>query len=818
MKFPHSKQLLRIGLGLAAVVLAFGCSKKPMSLLQQANRAPEVRLTSAPVDTSGLYYYSYTVDWVGFDPDGRVDHFLYTIDPQNLHPGEDTAWVNTTANEQRLFFKSKEPLRDAGGRLLGRDFHIFLIKAVDDKGLAGPYVARAFYSYTVAPSVRITNPATGAYKAFVTPSVRISWTGEDPDGVFTTKPVKYKYILLSQSSEFPRDLAIFNPDSLRRYYQDHPLGPWAGWDSTSAETTQVQFTNLTPGNLYVFVVIAFDEAGAYSPLFDFTSNMIKLQVGFAGVLGPKITMFNEFFNFSYKNGSYNLSDAAQVKLEVPSKQFITVNWSAEPPEGADIIGFRWGLDIENVFDNTPRTNELTDIQHWSTQSNVMSATVGPFRGGETHFFFVEAEDNNGLKSLGILRMTVVESKLEKPLLLVDDTRLRVDTRSTGQSCMDLPTGPWPTRSEMDTFFVARGNQPWSCYPPGLMPTLPGVFSGYGDSSRAYMPDTIGTRIGRADLTVHLSILGHYAHILWMTDGLGAALVKPGTDLVGPMDALRYMGGPGRVNTLAAYVKQGGQVWLAGGGAGYAISDPFNDPSNDQPTKTYSFSSPRHELGPGRFMYDVAHWQSEFRVARPAMRITKATGRFRDRPDYAGLPDMLEPKAPDTDPIELEAPTRSTGNLYITTESVEFLQQPNFVQEDINPDPDIEDIESTLDTLYRVSAATLPDPGDFPGSGIDPRANPAFPVMTYYHGPAPQNTKFIMSGFPVYFFKRPQVQQLVDYVCQNIWGLVKHPTLMPARANLRRMAPAKAVSKLPSAAIRTKPLALPHPRSPQIPRD
>src|SRR5437667_7332415 len=99
MKFHSQKHLLWPALGLAMLVLAFGCSKK-LHLAPVQNQLPEVRLTSAPIDTSGRYYYSYTVDWVGFDPDGRVDHFLYTIDPQKIPPGQDTVWTSTKENEK----------------------------------------------------------------------------------------------------------------------------------------------------------------------------------------------------------------------------------------------------------------------------------------------------------------------------------------------------------------------------------------------------------------------------------------------------------------------------------------------------------------------------------------------------------------------------------------------------------------------------------------------------------------------------------------------------------------------------------------------
>src|SRR5439155_894299 len=93
MKFHSKKHLLRPALGLAMLVLAFGCSNK-LVLPPVQNQLPEVRLTSAPIDTSGRYYYSYTVDWVGFDPDGPVDHYLYTIDPQDIHPAQQLVRVS----------------------------------------------------------------------------------------------------------------------------------------------------------------------------------------------------------------------------------------------------------------------------------------------------------------------------------------------------------------------------------------------------------------------------------------------------------------------------------------------------------------------------------------------------------------------------------------------------------------------------------------------------------------------------------------------------------------------------------------------------
>jgi hypothetical protein len=774
MKTFDVTRLLRSLFVLGALSTLFGCSEDPKSILL-TNRLPDVRLTSAPIDTTGTYYYSITLNWVGFDADGRVDHYLYAIDTHLLQPGADTTWVRTEDNEVRLTFPSTKPVVEPGDRRVGRDFHTFVIKAVDDRGEAGPFTYRAFNSYTVSPTVRLTGPGPSTFLVFVTPSVRMNWSGEDPDGVFTQKPVKYKYILLSNSSEFPMDEAFSNPDKLRKYYENHPLGPWAGWDSTSAETTQVQFTNLTPQSEYVFAVVAFDEAGAYSSFFDLTTNMVKMRVTFAGVGGPIITMFNEFFNYTYSGGGYCVCEKAQVGVEVPANRKITINWFATTSPGADIANYRWTLDIENVFDDTPRTNELTDLSHWSTPSaNVTSATVGPFRGGEIHFFYIEAEDNNGLKSLGIIRFEVVEPSFARNLLVVDDTRLKVDVRAVGQNCTQLPSGPWPTRAEMDTFLFARGGMPWRCY-PNTPPTTPGLFAGYDF-------DTLGTRSGRDILTVKLSVLGQYRHIVWMSDGAAATNNKPGTDLIDPEAALRFMGRPGRVNTLATFVRQGGKVWLSGGGAAQAASLGFNNTSNDQPTKRWSVESltPLMELGPGRFMYDIAKWQGQFRGVRTNATIYRARGRFEGTPTHSELPIALSPKTVATDPIATEAPGRQSSSFHTASVDIEFLEGAinNFVIEDMDPDPDVTVMASTLDTLYGARGPVILDnrPEDWyvengllrPGR----RQDPEYVVMTYYHGPPPDLQTFVMSGFPIWWPQRTQAQALVDHVLQRLWNMPK----------------------------------------------
>ena len=153
----------------------------------------------------------------------------------------------------------------------------------------------------------------------------------------------------------------------------------------------------------------------------------------------------------------------EIPIEVPSHVNITVNWEAFPTQGSRIQYFRWMVD-GNINDQTPRSDEINDYIHWSQPSPTMpnTAILRGFEDGE-HRFYLECGDNNGQKSLGILKMTAVTPTFDRNLLVIDDTRLELDKFATGATgCPLAYTKPWPARAEFDTFMFARGNVPWRC--------------------------------------------------------------------------------------------------------------------------------------------------------------------------------------------------------------------------------------------------------------------------------------------------------------------------------------------------------------------
>jgi hypothetical protein len=716
-----------------------GCSKKVTGMFVK-NKPPTVRLTSAPYDTTNRYFYAYKLNWIGDDPDGRVVKFVYAVDPPL--DGRPINWTSTTKNEQIIFFKATQPDPTAPDSRAD-DFHVFAIRAIDDGGDSSQVVTRAFFSYTVAPSVHLTDPTANHLNiAFVTPSVTISWAGSDPDGQFTQKPIKYKYKLFSASGEFTIATALAQGglDSLRRFYAPR----FAGWDSTSAETTQVQYTNLTPDADYLFVVVAFDEAGAYSPIFSLDANVLRMRVLLANAGGPHITMFNEYFTFEYVSGSYSTDPSKWVPIDVPAEQPITFNWSATTDHGAILTYFRWRLGGD-VSDETPRTNEITDIGHWSAPNlNATSATVGPFPRDTVLFFYIEAADNNGLKSLGIIRFHVVKPTFARDLGIVDDTRYLLDVYRAGTSIYQPPSGNWPTAAELDTFMYARGGNPYRAYPTII--SRRGIFTGYDF-------DTVNTRIGRNDLTVPLALLGEFRHLIWLNDNLAAGKTVNGVNVANGISALRYMNNRNRVNTLATYVKQGGQVWLMGSGIAHSAQIEFDKVDGG----TYSLNA--DELHPGRFMYDIVHWRDDIKEGYGNSfafhKAPRAVGGWAGAPNYHMMPDTLRPKAlalGDT------MPPNHVGAFYTNLFPFTYLDLDNFIVENLNPDPAATPFfASTLDTLYNVV---------FPPTGLGPQVER--PVATYYHGL--ENARIVYTAFDPWLFSVSDFLPLVDFVLQDIWGI------------------------------------------------
>jgi len=770
---------------LAPVVLGLllcGCGLEPGSRLLP-NQPPEVALDRPAGRPSGEQGQRFALSWKGRDPDGMVDHYVFALDPPAVDRVDPT-WSRTQEAATTVGFPRGTPM----GRLVvagagdAEDPHVFAVRAVDDAGAMSAPATMAFFGANIAPEVAIVDPRPNAVFTRITgTSLEIRWTGRDLDGQIT----KYKYRLFGVlNPDFPAipDFISFvrgDPDSLRRLYAPD----FASWDSVGPDVQSVRYTGLTPNTIYLFAITAFDDAGDYDPVFSLNKNLLRFAVTNDSRVFPLICVSSPLFNFCHVSGG-----DADPHYELPAEAAIPVTWFAYPVPGSTIQDYRWVLDPLDPADEKKRSHPTADPNHWTPWSlGTTSAEIGPFRSQEDgrteHVLYVQARDIFDRVSTLRIHFALARATHERDLLVVDDTRLTPD--QVRQGSLDPPRGAWPSAAELDTFLYARGGYPWQGYPAGTL-SRPGLLAGYDF-------DTLGTR-GLPDGIVPLSLLSRYRQVIWMTDDLGSQYPGSPADLLTPIMSLRLMSGPGYMSTLSAYVAQGGKLWLGGGGAGFATLAAWQK-RNTIPDEFTKFDG---ELVPGRFMYDFAHWRSAL-TTKPAVYgllnskhilslvgltfppyNSAAPGRGwmghgpdhdLNMPNYGKLENVaaggvLTPRTCATDP---PSPLRGCNSLYLlSTFTAEFMGThasagSNFIIEDVDPRPNHERLESTLDTLYVSFGGTAPT---------------GRPIMTYYHGS--EGGSVVFSGFPIWHFQRAQCAALVDFVLQDIWGLVRRSPLVASR--------------------------------------
>jgi hypothetical protein len=545
-----------------------------------------------------------------------------------------------------------------------------------------------------------------------------------------------KFKLFGQST-VPTTLDIqLNPDTLMKLYAPR----FADWDSLPGNATGVDLRGLQPGQTYMLALVAFDEAGACSAPFTLDANILSFSTSNAAQVGPALTISSTFFTLTYGAGGFFSAPSQYFHVEVPAEHATVLEWSGAPGAGSFITGYRWAVDLASLSDETPRTDEATDLRHWSAWHLDTQATlpaVHPGLESTTHTFYLEARDNSGGLGLLVVVYTAITASLERDLLIVDDTRFTRDVKSG--TCVQAPRGAWPTASELDTFLFARGGKPWKCYPAGTVST-PGVFAGYSYDSLV----TFG--LG-ANLT--LTKLSHYRHIVWMVNG--DFVLTNFADLQFPM--LRLLSARGVSNPLLVWLALGGKLWVMGGGVATATQIDWEA----RLSRSNVYSSALGELTPARFMYGFPHWQSEITEDRTARAVLspRAVGGWPGAPDYSLLPPQLEEKSADTDPM---APNRTNpADFYRSNCIAEFLTLPNAITEqDLATGATV----SVLDTLYETQ-------GGAAGSGR--------PVMTLYHGTgSPGSPGVVFSGFPLWYFKRTHGIAVIDWVLHSYWGLARAP--------------------------------------------
>jgi hypothetical protein len=766
---PHSL-VVAIATALSALLSA-GCERQITEVVAP-NLRPVIELSVSPQPQDSVYY-AVLFRWFSFDEDGEISHFVYAVDPS---PQGDTTWVRTEENEVTLLFQSSQPPDPLppGAAVVSTDYHVFVIKVVDDRGADSAPVYRAFTSFTTAPQSQIKTPKPHRLlPAATAPTLIVTWSGQDPDGFTTKVPVEYGYKVVSQAKirdELGLGYRDPYPVEIQEYFSSEEPG-FGSWARVQPESAAVRIENLTPEQEHYFAVVAFDEAGAYEPRFLLGNNVLHF-LPTTVLSAPAITIFNAFFSREFVPG-FLLDEKYVAGLTFVPDEELRLNWFAQPRvQGTTVRAYRWVLDPldGDIFDETPREypEQTNRWSEWSLlETNVV---LGPFAaepGMEMfHRIYVEALDDVGQMSIAAVQIRIVAPTFERPLLVIDDFQGnpdRVVRNNPDDPLSYRPYGSFPTEAVLDTLLFAVGGVPYQYRPPGTR-SDPGVFAGFDY-------DTLDYRHFPFD-AIPIDILSRYQIVVWYISVEDAA--RGDVNYFGNSkkpSALRFITAPGRLNSIGVYLSQGGKVWLFGGGVVRAIGQ----------------GEVVAEPGMGTFLYEFLKFRSGLNVGGTSffgdddlIGTTPYLPRFATPGRPWPLDDWRGGRGPMDDPRVGPSADQNLARwgglpyLSFTTEfpdwplplpkrleDLAYVSEPNHLLEDPDMDPRTP-AESRLDTLYLYRAKQY----NLSASSTNPDGKP---VSHSYWGD--EHGHYVWCDLPLWFFERQQLIELTDQVLGN-FGLVR----------------------------------------------
>ena len=597
-------------LWVSVLLIAFapltGCDSKSGDRV--SNLPPEVRITGGPPrleDDIARDPYNVRIFWTGSDPDGEVDHYEYTIDPNPdpvepvftldeiedpesyLKRGElslnidrgildntDTliyskeidgakysfSYIQTT--EYSESFAMEASLPDSSGLVERKHHfhksHILYLRAMDNEGRYSKTDQLEFTAFTLAPTAHIKFPnIENITDAGLTigSDIRMVWTGVDLDqGGSEKEPVAYLYKIVDFNERGIDNFLDMDPTFL---FTRHPSAAPLPWTYQSADTTEASFT-LTPGHSYMFAVRAIDEAGAVQRTYSLapyaqqaSGNVAKFTS--STFSGSPILIIKEP-TLGEVSGTGNFLEEFEVAPGSVLRFFLTGDASRY---GGVIEGFSYGVDIQNL--------ELEDgpDSEWSPwSSDPATGDIVFTKPDETHIIYIRTRDTTGNITMATLVIKVVNFTFERELLVVDDYR---DTN-------------WPLQQVHTDFWVDQLTASGRLTAEDLKPEI--LFY------RAWGPSDAQATPTAPDLT----LLGQYKMMIWEINNGNSGDV-----------ALAESGAQRR--HLSAYTKSGGKFWITGRPTMKGIMPGGGNPADVlDDTKVFG--------GPGSFAYNTMRLYSK----------------------------------------------------------------------------------------------------------------------------------------------------------------------------------------------------------------
>jgi len=476
---------LTIALSLAAIFL-FGCSEDVWIGVKKTNLAPEVWLSSGPVENSVTSYQVHFY-WGGWDPDGEIAYYEFVIvDGNDDNPigfnQEDTTgldkWTATYSHDSTFSVTADDSISTV---IINNNFysryqrtHTFFLRGVDLEGKRSEAVTRSFTAWTLAPYVFVNRPPLNdVYSRIIT----FGWTGSDPvdDPSNTQDPdsIRYLWSLLVDTN------GVYNRGfDMVRDLNENPWryeNKWQSWISYNAPGDSGKITvigddePLIVNSVHVFAVQAMDEAGAVTAIFQRNVNFRQFIVSESA--GPALTVSEPFLGtFLFLGRNFR-----PINRDLPPGIPLKFNWRATAEDyGGEIVGYRYGWDIADI-------NNDADWPVGFSPFNIASPERKLYSG--THTFFVEVIDNAGTTTLAQIQVNVIPFSMERNLLWMDDFY------SVDFTQIDYVM---PTETQHDTFWLGHCNKALG---------FEADIDVYDATSRNYKPAPI-------------TLIGKYKNIIW----------------------------------------------------------------------------------------------------------------------------------------------------------------------------------------------------------------------------------------------------------------------------------------------------------------
>jgi hypothetical protein len=250
---------------------------------------------------------------------------------------------------------------------------------------------------------------------------------------------------------------------------------WSSWvpytNPDGRTTTAGKDDPLSLSRSYIFAVQAKNRSGKVTTVFNRGVNIRQFVVS---TTATPLLMITEPFIGSQEFLRMNPRPAT---VSFPAGLEATFSWKADASSyGGRVVGCRYGWDV----------SDINNDGDWAVAFSLQCTHASPiaFYSG-VHTLLVEAIDNSGAITLGMIELTLVPFTMERDLLWVDDFRSTNDFQQYDYA--------FPREDEHDDFWLG----------------LCGKAEGF-DASR----DVYDVSYSYGGVRPDLSLIGKYKNIIW----------------------------------------------------------------------------------------------------------------------------------------------------------------------------------------------------------------------------------------------------------------------------------------------------------------